>query len=181
LPVGTNKGHLHYYYTESENDPANDPLTIWMNGGPGASSIAYGMMTETGQLVFNRDSMSANSTVPALQYNRFGWSRFSNMLYFESPAGVGFSYCEETPCTSNDTSTALDSYDALVGFFERFPALKKRPLYITGESYAGIYCPMLAEQIMNRNTDGSINLQGLMVSRTEENLRIYAPRRILCM
>ena len=104
--------HLHYYYVESENDPSNDPLTLWLNGSPGASSIAYGMMTEIGQLVFNRDSLAENTTaVPALQYNRFGWARFSNMLYLESPAGVGFSYCDELPCTSNDTSTAEDAYD----------------------------------------------------------------------
>jgi hypothetical protein len=164
LPVGTSKGQLHYYYTESEGNPSTDPLTLWLNGGPGSSSIAYGMMTEIGQLVFNRDSLSRNNTeVPALQYNRWGWSKFSNMLYLESPAGVGFSYCEAPPCKSNDTSTALDSYDALLGFFDRFPELKKRKFYISGESYGGIYCPMLAEQIMNRNTDASINLQGLMI------------------
>lgn len=104
--------HLHYYYVESENDPSSDPLTLWLNGGPGASSIAYGMMTEIGQLVFNRDSLAENTTVvPALQYNRYGWSRFSNMLYLESPAGVGFSFCDDLPCTSNDTSTAEDAYD----------------------------------------------------------------------
>jgi len=163
LPVGTNKGSLHYYYTESENDPGTDPITLWMNGGPGASSIAYGMMTEIGQLVFNRDSFVTNATAtPTLQYNRWGWSKFSNMLYLESPAGVGFSYCETPPCASNDTSAATDAYDALVGFFKRFPKLAKRKFYITGESYGGIYCPMLAEQIMNRG-DGTINLEGLMV------------------
>lgn len=105
-----------YYYVESEGNPETDPLTLWLNGesqrilspqvdssltildhgrlchdrlgagGPGASSIAYGMMTEIGQLVFNRDSLEDNTTaVPVLQYNQFGWSRFSNMLYLESP------------------------------------------------------------------------------------------------
>ena len=130
-----------YYYVESENDPANDPLTLWLNGGPGASSIAFGMMTEIGQLVFNRDSLEHNNTaVPVLQYNQFGWSRFTNMLYLESPAGVGFSYCDKSalPCTSNDTSTAEDAYDALVAFYQRFPTFAKRPFFITGESYAGI-------------------------------------------
>ena len=99
------------------------------------------MMTEIGQLVFNRDSLVENETdVPRLQYNRYGWSRFSNMLYLESPAGVGFSYCDagSLPCASNDTSTAEDAFDALLAFFTRFPALQKRPFFITGESYAGI-------------------------------------------
>lgn len=158
--------HLHYYFVESENNPAEDPITLWLNGGPGASSIAYGMMTEIGQLVFNRDSLEDNTTtVPTLQYNQYGWSRFTNMVYLESPAGVGFSYCDSTalPCTSNDTSTAEDAFDALSAFFKRFPSLEGRPFYITGESYAGIYCPTLAEQIMNRGAGTGINLQGLMV------------------
>ena len=99
------------------------------------------MMTEIGQLVFNRDSLEDNSTaVPLLKYNQFGWTRFTNMLYLESPAGVGFSYCDKSalPCTSNDTSTAEDAYDALVAFYQRFPTFAKRPFFITGESYAGI-------------------------------------------
>ena len=68
----------------------------------------------------------------------YGWSRFTNMLYLESPVGVGFSYCDTPPCKSNDTSTAMDSYDALLAFHARFPELAKRKFYITGESYAGI-------------------------------------------
>lgn len=162
LDVGPEKNrHLHYYFVESENEPATDPVTLWLNGGPGASSIAYGMMTEIGSLVFNRHSLVDNTTAtPLLEYNRYGWARNSSMLYLESPAGVGFSYCDYTPCASNDTSTAEDAFDAVTAFFKGFPEHKAAPFYITGESYAGIYCPMLAEQIMNR---GGVNLQGLAV------------------
>ena len=42
LPVGDGTRHLHYYYTESEAKPTTDSITLWLNGGPGASSIAYG-------------------------------------------------------------------------------------------------------------------------------------------
>ena len=66
--------------------------------------------------------------------NRYSWSRNSSMLYIESPAGVGFSYCDYSPCASNDTSTAEDAYDAVTGFFAGFPEHKSAPFYITGES-----------------------------------------------
>ena len=42
LAVGDGTRHLHYYLEESQSDPSNDPITLWLNGGPGASSIAYG-------------------------------------------------------------------------------------------------------------------------------------------
>jgi carboxypeptidase C (cathepsin A) len=136
LAVGPQKNrHLHYYFTLSENDPAKDPVTLWLNGGPGASSIAYGMMTEIGQLVMNRDSAPTAGGTPTLQYNPFSWTRKSNMLYIESPAGVGFSHCDYEPCHSNDTSTALDAYDALVAFFTGFKEFAGHEFYITGESY----------------------------------------------
>ncbi len=45
----------------------------------------------------------------------------------------------------------MDNYKALLAFFNKFPNLKKNDFYITGESYAGIYIPYLAYEIMNRN------------------------------
>ena len=140
LTVGPERNrHLHYYFIESESEPAKDPVTLWLNGGPGASSIAFGMMTEIGQLVFNRESTATNVTgAPALQYNPYSWARDSSLLFLESPAGVGFSRCDYTPCKSNDTSTARDAFDALVGFFSAFSEFSTLPFFITGESYAGI-------------------------------------------
>ena len=77
-------------------------------------------------------------------------------------AGVGFSYCDYDNCTASDTSTAIDNHGVLKAFFKGFPEFAKNDFYITGESYAGVYCPTLAEQIMN-DPDNKINLKGLAV------------------
>ena len=50
-----------------------------------------------------------------------------------------------------------ENHDALLAFTARHPSLKERPFFISGESYAGIYIPTLAEVIMNK---GGMNLQG---------------------
>jgi hypothetical protein len=144
-----NKRTLHYYLQMSEHEPATDPTVLWLNGGPGASSL-LGAFTELGQLVFNRDSMRgvAGGGAPKLARNRDAWTQRANVLYLESPAGVGYSYCAYANCTSDDTQAAADAYAFLAAFFERFPQLAVNPFYMTGESYAGVYLPMLAANVL---------------------------------
>ena len=51
IPVGKTSGvpgHIHYWFIESENDPINDPVVYWTNGGPGGSGITTGLLTEMG-------------------------------------------------------------------------------------------------------------------------------------
>jgi carboxypeptidase C (cathepsin A) len=80
--------------------------------------------------------------------NPYSWNREANMLYIESPAGVGFSYCGELGgCNFTDDSSASDNLDAVLGWYAKFPEFKTNDLYISGESYAGIYVPYLAYEI----------------------------------
>ena len=69
--------------------------------------------------------------------------------------------------TYNDPTTTEDNYKALTDFFRKFPNLKKNDFYISGESYAGIYVPYLANEILEKNklpnTEVKINLKGILV------------------
>ncbi|KAG0558091.1 hypothetical protein M758_10G003600 [Ceratodon purpureus] len=102
-----------------------------------------------------------------LETNIQSWNRYANVLFLESPTGVGFSYSNDPNENQfgGDNRTAEDSYTFLVRWLERFPEYKDRDFYITGESYAGHYVPQLAALIHSRNKDAEqkINLKGIMV------------------
>uniref|UniRef100_A0AAY4EGQ9 Carboxypeptidase n=1 Tax=Denticeps clupeoides TaxID=299321 RepID=A0AAY4EGQ9_9TELE len=151
LNVAGNK-HLHYWFTESQKDPASSPVVLWLNGGPGCSSLD-GLLTEHGPFLIQDDGVT-------LQYNPYSWNQIANMLYLESPAGVGFSYSDDKNYRTNDSEVSMNNYLALKEFFRLFPEYSKNEFFLTGESYAGIYIPTLAERVME---DDSINLQGIAV------------------
>jgi cathepsin A (carboxypeptidase C) len=143
LDVG-NK-HLFFWYFASQDSPADDPLVLWLTGGPGGSSM-IGMMQELGPCLINDH---ANGTV----YNKYGWSKHANLLFIDSPAGVGFSYVDEgTPLPGNSFTTAEDLHHFLQIFVhDVFPDLAKNEFHITGESYGGHYVPALGAQIVSQN------------------------------
>jgi len=91
----------------------------------------------------------------------------ANVLFLESPVGVGFSYSNKSSdySTNGDKKTATDNYLFLVNWLERFPEYKNRDFYISGESYAGHYVPQLAHTILyhNKKAKTTINLKGILV------------------
>jgi serine carboxypeptidase-like clade 2 len=119
-----------------------------------------GMLYENGPLLFKRNSTE-------MYINPFSWNLKANVMYLESPAGVGFSYgTAKGDLVANDTTTARENLLAMRMFFLKFPNLKKNDFYITGESYAGIYIPTLAKAIIDFNEEADvdrINLKGIAI------------------
>ena len=133
--------HISYFFVESEGDPASDPVVLWLNGGPGCSSF-IGLWLEQGPLTMGGDGL--------ITENAGRWNAHASVLFIESPPGVGFSYIDgaKLPYVANDTTTSADSLGALQDFFASYPAFASRPLWLSGESYAGIYVPWLAQAIL---------------------------------
>ncbi|KAJ5177009.1 Carboxypeptidase S1 [Penicillium canariense] len=89
-----------FWFFEARHDPKNAPLSIWMNGGPGSSSM-IGLMQENGPCLVNADS---NST----ELNPWSWNNYVNMLYIDQPNQVGFSYDVATNGTYDQIASAWD-------------------------------------------------------------------------
>ncbi|KAJ1696814.1 hypothetical protein LUZ63_005326 [Rhynchospora breviuscula] len=173
VTVDAERGRAFYYYfveaatRGSDGGADSKPLLLWLNGGPGCSSLGYGAMEELGPFRVMSDGKN-------LYLNPFSWNKVANVLFLESPAGVGFSYSNTTEDYSQngDTKTAQDNVVFLVNWLERFPEYKGRDFYIAGESYAGHYVPQLAHAILayNRQNKGqSINLKGITIGNAVIN------------
>ncbi|KAL9259020.1 Serine carboxypeptidase-like 29-like protein [Drosera capensis] len=152
---------LFYWLIESDEDSDSKPLVLWLNGGPGCSSIGYGEAEEIGPFHIEKDGKT-------LYLNEHAWNKVANILFLDSPVGVGFSYTNtSSDLTSNgDERTAKDALEFLLKWFERFPQYKGRDFYISGESYGGHYVPQLSQAVVRHNSatgDETINLKGYMV------------------
>ncbi|KAK8592840.1 hypothetical protein V6N12_044933 [Hibiscus sabdariffa] len=153
---------LFYWFFEAQSQPSQKPLLLWLNGGPGCSSIGYGEASELGPLRVGKNGVD-------LQFNQFAWNREANLLFVESPVGVGFSYTNTSSDLTelDDAFVAEDAYNFMVKWLQRYPQFKTRDFFISGESYAGHYVPQLAELVHDRNNETSgypfINLKGFMV------------------
>ncbi|KAL4181915.1 hypothetical protein AMTRI_Chr12g239790 [Amborella trichopoda] len=163
--VTVNQTHgraLFYWLTEATSNANEKPLVLWLNGGPGCSSIAFGASEEIGPF-------RVNKTGHSLYLNKFSWNKDANLLFLESPAGVGFSYTNTTSDLkdSGDERTAQDALVFLIKWLARFPEYRYREFYICGESYAGHYIPQLAKKIEEYNKITTkpylINLKGILV------------------
>lgn len=135
--TGTKK-QLHYVAALSQGNWQTDPVILWFNGGPGCSSM-IGWTQEHGPYVMEDGTQT-------FVKNDYSWNKKANVIYFDSPAGVGYSVCGDiNECDFDDDNTADDNLNAFLTLMTvNLPQLQSNDLYLAGESYAGIYVPKLA-------------------------------------
>ena len=170
--------HIFFWFFEARNaDPTEAPLTVWLNGGPGASSM-IGLFQENGPCRVDPNGNVFN--------NPYSWTNMSNMLYIDQPTQVGFSYSIPVPAyvnghgdivvlpdnncpdyatgacgtysspdprfTANSTDSAAPSFwSTLQGFMGVFPQYSRNGFHLAGESYGGFYVPVFSEYITTQN------------------------------
>lgn len=147
-----------WFFPRNTSSWQNSPTVLWLQGGPGASSL-YGLFEEIGPYVFKQ-----HGRILAERY--YSWTTDVNLLFVDNPVGSGFSFTEsEDGYANNQTAVSENLYVAIRQFYQLFPELQKNRLVLAGESYAGKYVPYLAATIhhKNKHTEPRINLYGLFI------------------
>jgi len=138
-------GDVKYFFwlAEARGDvPRPVPLVIWLNGGPGCSSMT-GLLTENGPCSVAGGNASSGWQ---LQRNPWSWNSEAHVLWIDQPAGVGFSV--GSIHHADETAVAEHMLAFLRNFYAHFPKFIKMPLFVFGESYAGHYIPAIAARLV---------------------------------
>ncbi|KAL0356913.1 UNVERIFIED_CONTAM: Serine carboxypeptidase-like 18, partial [Sesamum calycinum] len=155
---------LFYYFIQSENDPARDPLILWLTGGPGCSGFS-GLVYEIGPLAFDLEGF--DGSFPSFTLNPYSWTKIANIIFIDSPVGTGFSYATTSQAYNNsDTKSAQYNSSFLRKWLLNHLEFVKNRLYIAGDSYGGKITPMVALEIAKGNEAGlkpRMSLQGYIV------------------
>ncbi|KAI9034268.1 Alpha/Beta hydrolase protein [Hyaloraphidium curvatum] len=150
--------HFFFWFFESHHQPESDPVSLWLNGGPGCSSMT-GLFMELGPC---RPRKGGSNT----RHNRYGWNNRANMIFLDQPVNVGFSYSDSGKDVQDTPSSAKDVDAFMRLFFAKFPKYTSSDFHVFGESYAGHYIPAIGSTIVENNKKAGkdkpkINLKSL--------------------
>lgn len=150
LPLSKTDMMFFWLIANQTNTQNKGKLVIWLNGGPGCSSLD-GVFMENGPYRFNEGKLEKRPYSLQTQFD---------VLYIDQPLGTGFSQAPDTDLAK----TFAQATETLVGFLDKFyqvfPELQSRHLYLAGESEAGTYIPYLAEALLKQNKR---KIGGLMI------------------
>jgi len=148
---GTRDLNMFYWFFESRSNPGQDPVILWMTGGPGCSD-ATALFAENGPCLLDQGRDWPRR-------NEFGWNDRASIIYIDQPCGVGYSHGDVTDEDKNEKGVAMHVGGFLVEFFNKHEELRNVPLYIFGESYGGHYVPAVGSAVM----DHLENLKGVAI------------------
>ncbi|KAJ4992892.1 serine carboxypeptidase [Stagonosporopsis vannaccii] len=144
---------LFFWFFPSTAEQTPEEITIWLNGGPGCSSLS-GLLTENGPFTW-----MAGTLAPV--ENPYKWTNLTNVLWVEQPVGVGYS--QGTPNITDEVELATQFRGFFKSFVNTFQTHNWKT-YITGESYAGYYVPYIADGFISANDQEYFNLAGISIN-----------------
>ncbi|KAJ2719338.1 Cell death protease, partial [Coemansia sp. Benny D115] len=155
IPMKGDKDVMFFWLISNQTNTQNhDKLILWLNGGPGCTSLD-GVFMENGPYKF-------------LNSNKLGFRDHSltqqfDVLYIDQPYGTGFSMAKFGDYAQSFKQSTRDLVDFLKRFYKVFPEYRTKQLYLAGESEAGTYIPYLADSILRMDEEERFNLGGLMI------------------
>ncbi|CAH0480813.1 unnamed protein product [Peronospora belbahrii] len=154
----SDKNFIFYWHFQAAKNADKAPLVIWLNGGPGCSSM-QGLF-----LGISPFKMVNESTIAE---NKHSWHQFANLLFVDQPVGTGMSYTRGNDYRSDEKAVAADFYDFLIKFLQRHSEYLagndgvkySRAVYLFGESHAGRWIPQFSDYILKQNDDLNSSIQ----------------------
>ncbi|XP_056846452.1 serine carboxypeptidase-like 2 isoform X1 [Raphanus sativus] len=169
---------LFYYFIKSERNPEEDPLFLWLSGGPGCSSIS-GLLFENGPLTMKLEEY--NGTLPSLVSTTYSWTKTSSIIYLDQPVGTGFSFSTQLVDTPSDSGEAKRIHEFIRKWLGKHEEFISNPFYVGGDSYSGKVVPALVQEISKGNYQCCklpINLQGYVLGNPLTEFEIDLNSRI---
>jgi len=82
LPVSSakNASELYFWFFPSENKDAKEEILIWLNGGPGCSSLE-GLLQENGPFLWQYGTYAPVK-------NNYAWNNLTNVVWVEQPVSL---------------------------------------------------------------------------------------------
>ncbi|KAL7206336.1 hypothetical protein ACSBR2_019114 [Camellia fascicularis] len=143
--------NLFYYFIESEGNPREDPLMLWLTGGPGCSAFS-GLVYEIGPLNFDTENFDGD--FPTFVLNPYSWTEVANIIFLDAPVGTGFSYANNWESyVLDDQLSATEIYNFLMIWLMDHPQFLSNDLYISGDSYSGLIVPNIVQKIYVGNLE----------------------------
>lgn len=139
----SNNQSMFFWFFEARNNAKTAPLGLWLNGGPGCSSI-IGAMQENGPCRINSDATASSS-------NPYSWNQHANMLYIDQPISTGFSYGNRNVYSTDQAAVRVWQFFQTFFSIPTFSQYATRELTFWSESYGGHYGPRFSEYFRAQN------------------------------
>ncbi|XP_021839164.2 serine carboxypeptidase-like 13 [Spinacia oleracea] len=155
---------VFYYFFESENNPKDDPILLWLTGGPLCSAMSA-ILYEIGPIQL--EEVDSITTLPKLVLRQYSWTKTANILFVDFPAGAGFSYSTTHRANySGDYKASRNINEFLRKWLINHPQFISNPLYLGGDSYTGFTLPLYFVNMLSDNERGLqplLNLKGYIL------------------
>ncbi|KAH9943528.1 serine carboxypeptidase [Amylocystis lapponica] len=134
---------IWFWFFEARQQPEQAPFTVWINGGPGSSSMV-GLFQEHGPCLLTNDSSDVT-------LNPNSWNEVSNVIYVDQPIGTGFSYGTEQVNTTEQAAASFWTFLQVFFADPQFSKYQERDFALWTESYGGRYGPLFAKYFLDQN------------------------------